>query len=862
MSYSVHRLKNGLNVIIENTGASKVMSAQIWVNTGSADECKKEEGLAHLLEHMLFKGTQKRGVGDIARDIENAGGSINAWTSFDETVFHITIATRYADRGLEVLSDTVYNPLLNAEDLKHELPVVLEEINMDNDEPENRASLNMFGKLFNKTPYAKPIIGYEKTVRSFTSRDIQNFYNKWYVPSNMALILAGNFDNIDILKIADKYFGNTIRDREFPVAAWPQIARKQGVKVAHSFMPVTVCSVSIGIKIPSYIHRDIPALDVLGTLLGQGASSRLEKNICRKKRLAYEIGAVTYTPKKAGLINIYAKVNYKDLDKFMIEIAKELKKLIEQTPSVDEVQKAIALLKGEDAFTFETVDARARKLGYSMAYSGDPEFDDTYYKNIDKIVPENIKQVARKYILKGEIAVGLVTPDNIKKSSLDINRKVKESFTGEFKKLKKSPLKNRKRNSNKIVFHQTAEGDTIIVLPVKNARTVAARAVFMEGQHMEPPGKSGILSLTSSLLAKGTTLKSAEEIATEIDTMPCSINGFSGRHTFGITGEFLTDSFAKGAELMAYSLLDPVFFEDEVQREKEILTSMIKEGLSNPGNIAFKNFKSALFGKHAYGRPIYGTKNSIISLDESDLKKVHKKAVSKNMVLAVCGNVDPEYAIDMGEFLFSRKINRRSITRVKPWKPVNRQREIIERINKEQSHIVMGFPGTTLFAADRYALYVLLEILGSQGGRLFDSLREKHSLVYDVSSVSFEGLQPGFIAFHAATSPGKERAVAEAIQYEINRIIKEPPSILEFERIKRTITGSKQIASQRYSTIAADMSLGYIYGLGYDAAKKYIYQIDKVKRGAVTKVAKKYFNPDNMVISCSGPVKNNLKFGL
>jgi zinc protease len=345
-----------------------------------------------------------------------------------------------------------------------------------------------------------------------------------------------------------------------------------------------------------------------------------------------------------------------------------------------------------------------------------------------------------------------------------------------------------------------------------------------------------------------------------MDMMPCSIHGFSGRNTFGISGEFLRDSFADGMELMSTCLLKPAFAAEEVQREKDIFISMINEAGNNARNAAFKNFKQKLFGSHPLSRTIYGTASSLKGLTSGQLVRYHRKKIEIPMVLAVCGGVDTGEVIELGSQLFERKIRSVPVLKPVPWSNTEKPLQVKQFINREQSHVVLGFKGTTLTGRDRYPVDVLLEILGGHGGRLFDEIREKRSLVYDVASLSFEGVEPGFLAFYAATSPGNELAVVDSIKAELKKIIDRTPSKKEVERIKRTMIGSKMISGQRYGARAADMSLGYTYGLGHDASSRYINEVSAVTPAMVQKMAEKYFRFDRMVVSTAGPVDKKLKF--
>jgi len=185
-------LDNGLTVVIEEERSAPVVSMQMWVKVGSADESKKIAGISHVFEHMLFKGTKTKPVGQIASMVESVGGDINAYTSFDNTVFHLTIPSRHFSTGLDVISDAVQNSSMDPEELKKELEVVLEEIRMNEDNPGRRLFKSILGTAYNVHPYGRPVIGYVDTVSTFTRKEIMDFYRTWYVPNNMVLVIAGD----------------------------------------------------------------------------------------------------------------------------------------------------------------------------------------------------------------------------------------------------------------------------------------------------------------------------------------------------------------------------------------------------------------------------------------------------------------------------------------------------------------------------------------------------------------------------------------------------------------------------------------------------------------------------------------------
>ncbi|MDO9349774.1 MAG: pitrilysin family protein, partial [Deltaproteobacteria bacterium] len=187
-------MENGLKVILEENRTSPVVALQVWVKTGSADERDDEAGMCHFIEHMIFKGTGKRKVGEMAKEVESLGGSINAYTSYDQTVYHITIASRYADIALDILADAVQRSVFDPAELEKEREVILEEIRMGEDDPSRKLFRQTMATAFQRHPYGRPVIGYEKTIRAITRDQMLAFFKRWYTPDRIFFVVAGDFD--------------------------------------------------------------------------------------------------------------------------------------------------------------------------------------------------------------------------------------------------------------------------------------------------------------------------------------------------------------------------------------------------------------------------------------------------------------------------------------------------------------------------------------------------------------------------------------------------------------------------------------------------------------------------------------------
>jgi zinc protease len=877
MKATVERLGNGLTVVLREAHSAPVVAFQMWVGVGSADERQSEAGLAHVLEHMLFKGTARRGVGQIARDVERAGGYINAWTSYDETVFHITLASQFADQGLDVIADAIPGPALDAGELARELNVIREEIRMGKDNPARTVAEQLFGQIYRRHPYGRPVIGLDRTVRRLGRPHVAGFHSRWYVPSNMVLVVAGDFDASKMARKLAAAFGGWKGGPVPPRRTRRSEPEQRRLRFVHSASQVSEVNLALGFPIPGLLDEDVPALDILAAVIGQGASSRLESKIRRQAGLVSEVRALSYTPKDSGVFGVYAIVPPRHLGRATRALAQQLHLATVEPIPPHEVEKARVLLLSDAIYSEETVEGLARKLGFYGLHSGDVGFEERYLAGLTATGPAELLDVARRYLKPQSASLSLVVPDPQRRAGVGRLSWIKgrgakrmvhaptlrQTVEGAFK----AGWNGRARSARRAVVRpqvfvrKLASGDVVIVKREPTSRLVSARAACLGGLRHEPAQRAGMTSLLAAALTRGTDRRPAEEVAAEMDAQACSVSGFAGRNSFGVQGEFLARGFADGFELMADCLRRPALAPDEVRREQELQLDEIEASKDRLDQRAFELFQAKLFGRHPYGRSVLGRAETVSAL-EPELLRAHLKRTTApgKLVLAVVGGCAPEQVIELAERHLA--ISRRRTGRPRdpaPWKPPRRSQLVTLSVPKQQSHLVIGFAGTTLKSRDRFAVDVLVELLGGHGGRLFAEVREKLGLAYAVTALSMEGIEPGYVALYAGTSPGNEGRVVEAMLGELRRCSVSPPSKAELTRIVRHLVGTRAIARQRNGVRAAGAALGYLYGLGHDADERYVDGIRAVTVDDVVRAAGLYLNPERMIVSCVGPDAQRLR---
>ncbi|MBI5643180.1 MAG: insulinase family protein [Deltaproteobacteria bacterium] len=848
----IHRtvLDNGLTVIIEEEHSAPVVSVQMWAQVGGAEETDKEAGISHVFEHMLFKGTAKRKVGQIASIIESVGGDINAYTSFDNTVYHLTVPSRYFTTGLDIISDAIQHSSFDPEELGKELEVVLEEIRMNEDNPGRNLYKSLLANAYKVHPYKRPVIGYQSTVKTFTREQILAFFKKWYVPNNMTLVIAGDVDHNEALGAIKKEF------KDFKKAPNPHKKRPveppQGeLRTDLLTKQVKDAHVGMAFHIPDLKNNDVYTLDVIEIILGGGETSRLYKKLKLEKSLVHGISAYPMSLKNPGLFFITSVLETQNIGPAISDTMVEIKRLQAEGPDHEELQRAKFNLESDFVYSRETMDGVAGKLGYYEVNLGDVNYEKKYIEGIRKVTPDDVKRVVAKYFRTDNMTVTALLPKD-SDSAL-----TKDSISATVIKAAEEAVKltEVREDTAKVTKVKLENGITLIVKEVHSNPTVAFYAAFPGGLRFESPEKNGAGNFMGSMLTRGTVKRTREELAQTVDEMAAGVSGFSGWNSTGASGKFLSMFFDKGLGIFADVMLNPTFPQEEIDKlKKDTIAAINRQEDYLPG-YTFKLFYKELYRKHPYGMPSVGTVDTVSALTREDLISHYEKFfVPERMVLTIAGDIKTEYAIEKVTALF--KDFKRSGVQLPPPPVEERQNEIRrtgEVKDKEQTHTAIGFLGTTIGSEDSYALKVMSEVLSGQGGRLFLNLRDRLSLAYSVSAIEKEAADPGILAVYIASAPDKKAEAIEALMKELKEITENRVTEDELNRAKRSLIGGYEIGLQEVSSQAGDMTNNELYGLGYNFYKLFPERINAVTADDVLRVARKYIDLNAYTISIVGP---------
>lgn len=845
-------LSNGFTVILKRDTAAPVAAIQIWVKTGSANETEEEAGITHLIEHMIFKGTPTRKTGEIARSIEASGGNINAYTSFDRTVYHVEIPSARFNTGLEVLLDAVQHSLFDPGELEREKEVVLEEYRRSLDIPQRELSRAMMALCYKKHPYRRSIIGYEKTIRSFDRRAILKYMDKWYTPSNMVLVAVGDF-NIDkalkLVKELVKEFPKRTGARPSRPPEPPQISLRKMVIKAR----VQQVYLDMLWHIPSITHTDMYALDILETVLGHGRSSRLYQGLKMDANLVYQVGAGAYALMDPGLFSVDATLSPEKLDPALEAIAREISSLMSRPLSETEMERAKTISEADFVFDMEDMAGQAGTLAFFQVMTGDMYNADHYLANLKKVTAQEVLRVARLYLRPDNLSLGIMAPEGAE-ISLD-----KEEIAALFKQppgpvKPDGPAPGKEGSGARML--RLSNGMRLIIRENHRIPEVSIVGAFLGGTRLERDGEWGISDFTAQMLTRGTTERTARDIASTIDSWAGSLNGFSGRNSIGVTARFLSRDLYAGLELLADLVLNPAFPPLEMEKVREDILAGIRAKKDRPTSELFDLFYKTLYPHHPYGHPRTGTEETIRAITRADLEKWYRTfiAIPSNFVLTVVGDVKKDQLVPYIKTLFRPfSPSDRQLPQIPPEPPIQRPREAHLTRPGAQTHLVIGYLGPGLRDRNNAPMALIDTALSGQGGRLFTRLRDKQSLAYAITAFRRPGLETGAFGAYLACDPDKLAVARKGIFSELDRVRDKGLTEKELAEAKTYLVGNLRIGLQTNASQTMQMALDELYGLGYDDLGRHIRKINAVTRKDILRAARQVIRPEGYVLVTVGP---------
>ncbi len=788
-------LDNGLVCLVKEDHSAPVCAVQMWVGTGSIHEQEfLGAGLSHYLEHMLFKGTTNRAVGRVTKEIDEAGGSVNAYTSYDRTVFFCNLPSKNWRVGVDVLSDCVMNASLPEAEWKREQDVIVREMAMGLDDPNRVMHMLMFSTAFREHPYRHPVIGYEEVFRTMSRDDLANYMHRRYTPDNMIAVVVGDVAAADVETMLRKTFAGFKRKASAPVVlphepdqVAPRVARKTGsynvARLGYAFHTVPLN------------HPDSPALDLLSAITGHGRSARLYHEIKETKQLAHEIDAWSFSGKEAGLFGVTATYDADKEAALTAAIDAQIASWCDGNFTKEEIEKARRQILVNELGGLQTMIGQASSYGSGEFYTGNPRHAEFYLEQIQAVTPEKLREVARHYLTVQNRSQIFLSPE-----TSNVTQAVSAAPTA----------------GGGVVKKTLSNGIRLLVREDHRLPFVNFSAVISGGLLSENENNNGITQLTAELLTRGTAKHSAEEIAIKVETLGASLGSFAGRNSFGLNGHCLTENLDEVFGLFSECLLKPSFPADEFEKQRTVQIASIKEQHEKPMFIAQQALRQTLFPDHPYRWDPNGSEVSLQKISRDD-SAAHFARLAKagNVVLSIFGDVTADRAAALAEKLFASLPAGNGAALANRAPQFALPARVERRQPKQQAIVLIGFPGLDLKDPRNDALAVMQRAMSGLSSDMMIEIRDKRGLAYYGGAQAMSGLQTGMLVLYCGTRPDVVPEVEQLMREQMQRVTTHGLRDEEWQRAREQLIAEQAMDLQDNGGLAQSCAINELLGLGF-----------------------------------------------
>ncbi len=783
-------LPNGLALILDPDDSAPVVSAQLWVETGSIHEGRLlGSGLSHFLEHMVFKGGGEFGPTELAETVQAAGGHWNAYTTFERTVYYIDGPASGLDDFLRVLAAMVFAPHLPESEFEREKDVIRREIDMGLDDPDDRAHQLLFSTAFVRDARRHPVIGHRHLFDAVSYDDLRTYHASRYSPDRACLCLSGDFDEAALRdRVATLFSGFDRAVGEEPSV--PADSAQLGPRRARETFVIPSSKISLVWKTPPLGHPDTPALDLLAVMLGKGRAAPLYRHLRQERELAHEISAWSWNgPDREGLFGISAEADPARRDELVEAIRTELD-AYSGSPLENDLARAKRQVAANQFRTLSTASGRATDLASNWHETRDLDFTRRYLDQLEAVNAAAIRRALARLTVERE-TLSILDPEEAPAPAvLRPVRKVSpepESFT-------------------------LANGATVALLPDPRVPVVALQAAVRAGAASETTATAGLNRLLAATLPQATRHRRAAELATMLESLGAAVGASSGNNSLLVQLAGLTPDLDTLLPLFGEVLAEPALAGEAIERERAAQLAQLRESLTDPLSVAFRQLRRHLYGDSGFGIPALGDEESLPKLDRLGLAAHHSLHFrGPNLVLALAGDFDPAAASD----LLSKVLD--PLPGGDAWHPAPSEIldpvEHVARLPKKQAVLALGYPGAAALDDTRHALRFLQEWCSDMAGPLFMRIREELGLAYRVGATQFHGHDTGMFAFYMATDPDQVALAEEELRSQVAALASDGIPADAFERVRSTVLSATALDMQAPASVARHAAVDLLFGL-------------------------------------------------
>ncbi len=835
------RLKNGLTVYIIRDSRFPLVCTRLFVGTGSANETAEQAGISHVLEHMVFKGTEKRPKGQVPRDVESLGGYLNAATSFDKTWFITDMPAKHWKTGMDVVKDMAFHPSLDPAELEAEKDVIVSELKGGDDTPTRRLFEDLQVAGLAHTVYGRPIIGFEKTIRAVTADDLRAYIRTWYQPQNMMLLVAGDIDPKAVLAHAEELFGDLKNDTILPEPAPVQLeGAAGGPRVEVTYGPWNKVYLGIALPAPALGDQRSIDLDVLAYALGGDGTSQFYRKYRYEKQLVDSISVGNMSLNRAGLFYMVAQLDADKVEPFWQEFTRDLASLDAGKITPDVIERARFNYEDGMDRASETLDGLTSWKATVQFELGGPQGEANVRHALAAVDSARLRQAQDLWLRPDQVRVRVLAPEKAKLPDLDAI--LQHNWPAPAVERQKAAAAAEKVDKREIV--DLGQGRTVILQPDRTIPYVSLEILRPGGNALLKPADQGLAQLTAATLTDGCGTRDLDAMERFVAERAASLSASAGVQSFtvSLTGpaRFNADYFA----LLGDLLHKPTFAEKDVRRQADTLKAALVRRQDNPMSFMGSKINGFLFpGGQPYGFDGLGTAENQDRFDPGDVQAFWKQQNAQPWILSVAGDFDREKVL-----AFARSLPVPTAPAVDVPQPTwgADKRLPLSLPGRQQAHLLLAFHAVPLDHPDAPALMLLESVLSGQSGLLFNKLRDEQGLGYTVTAFYRSLPEAGFMAFYIGTTPRN----LDVARQGFSGIIKDiKTDLLPAELLAKGLNrmeGSYYRGRQSLGARADEAASERLLGQPQDFQKRLLEKAAKVTPEQLREVARKYLLVDKM----------------
>jgi zinc protease len=869
-------LKNGLTLIVYERKDLPLVSISTYVKTGYLDEPDRLRGIAHVVEHMFFKGTARRGVGAMAKETKGIGGSLNAGTFYEYTHYYTLLPFEHFRQGLDIQADALQNPIFADEELKREIQVILQEARRKADTPEAFALEKLYETAFEVSPVHRWRIGDESTLLPLSRKEVVEFYQRWYVPSNIVLVVCGNVDKRSVLDEVVKKYAN-MPSAKVELSIVPAEPVQKQLRYRQLGGDIAEARLFLGFSMPAALTPQWYAAQVLNAVLTEGESSILNRQLKDEKGWVSSVKSVPLDLQRQGYLAFQFSLDPSRLDNVQLALWTELERLKSGALDDQDIERAKNLLERNIYLEREELTNFGFELARYDAISTHREWRESVRK-LRAVTPEQVIEVAKTYLTLQRSTVLEYLPKGAKPRSASAETLVaflEQRLPNAVKEAEliagpaETPDKNKKGKpvrpaartvgqpeissawvESPLTEYKLLRGPEVMVKESRAFPLISIGVFFPGGRLFEGRNNNGITELMLRTSAKGALKMSSAPILSVFERNGARIETRAEADFFGYVLTGLKAGFEKNLDAFFEAIQQPQFEEPQIERERSLLRAEASRLTDSQVLYSRQLLKQALYGSHPYGLPPLGTAESLLRITRTELKEWHTQFVQKAIpVIVIAGDTEgSELVARLSGYISTVGAEPIDLKMALPVQSHDRPNEKTESRERGQSATSVGFLTLGASEPDTRVLTVVANLVSGLGGRFFEEIRERQALAYTVSAAYEPTTLGGYFMAYVATSPESRRLALNALREQFKKLAVELPTGEEVTRGKNFSSGLWKTRLQRRDLQVFEFARLKIAGLGLDEIQNYASQYDFVAPSLIREVARKYFDLNHIAI--------------